>query len=680
MPRIAPFIFGLHDPGGEGLLLSTNRPGWVVVTAQASDGGGDFSGLANQGLGVIVRLNNGYGSDGTIPVAAQYDGFAAACANYVANSQGANIWIIGNETNTAWERPGNQDGNGGEAITPDKYAQCFAKCRAAIRGAPGHIDDLIAPAPPGPWNTQTAYPGNPSGDWIQYFKDILTQCSKLGAPPSAIALHTYTHGFDAALIAGEQMEGAFPNNHHNFRAYRDFMAVIPPALQSVPVFITETQPADPDWWQNRNIGWVQAAYAEINQWNAVAANQPIMALCLFRWQKGDDRWSISDKPAVQNDFRAALQNDYRTRMPFVRTQPKTQPQPQPQPVAAGWYPQAVQRPITLANYDVGRSGHPVTAIVLHIAAGPLTAVFPTFNNPGHQASAHFCIGKDGTVEQYVSITDTAYAVGMRYQNGRWYNPRGVLSKPSWQDLQPPYNPNLYTVSIEHEGQPDDQWTPQMYQANNALLQWLAAQLSITYVSHRTLIGHCDIDPVDRPRCPGPNVNYDQIAADANAAQANIAAIQATALEIEWMPINTDGALYKYAVGKSLGCPQTNEFPFTANGDNYVAQVFNAAITYVKVGDWGNVQQVSKPGTGAATTDPVAQAAIQAALQQIWMPINTGSALYKYAQANNLGCPQTDEFPFNAGDDYVGQVYVGGFVYVKKGQWNDLHWMPKPARP
>ena len=105
MPQLAKYIFGLHDPDGAGMMTSAGKPGWIVVSALASDPGGDFSALANQGIGVIVRLNNGYGSDGTIPDSSRYDTFAQKCAAYVASSRGAKIWVIGNETNLAVRAP-----------------------------------------------------------------------------------------------------------------------------------------------------------------------------------------------------------------------------------------------------------------------------------------------------------------------------------------------------------------------------------------------------------------------------------------------------------------------------------------------------------------------------------------------------------------------------------------------
>ncbi|MBI4789947.1 MAG: N-acetylmuramoyl-L-alanine amidase [Chloroflexi bacterium] len=685
MLQFGQFIFGMHDSGGAQLMVDAGKPGWVLVSVKATDSPGDYSTLANQGLGIIGRLNHGYESDGTIPHSAQYDAFAQRCANFVAGSRGANIWIIGNETNLAAERPGNTGGNDGEFITPDKYAQCFAKCRAAILAVAGHAQDLIAPAPPGPWNPQTTYPGNPGGDWVKYYQDILNLLAQMGAPPGALALHTYTHGFDAGLIASEdKVLPAFPNYHFHFRAYRDFLNAVPAVLRGLPVFITEAQPADPSWWQNRNIGWVRAAYAEINAWNAVAANQPIQALCLFRWDRGDDRWSISEKSAVLDDFRGALQNDYRVRMPAPVGTPPTPVKPKPKPTESGWCPFAIKRPVTENNYDVGRSGHKVKAVVLHIAAGPMTAVFPTFNNPQNLASAHFCVGKDGTIEQYVSMDDTAYGNGLKFSNGQWFNARGVVVKPTWQDLQPPHNPNLYTVSVEHDGQPQNLWTPEMYEANNRLLIWIGQQCGITYVPHRTLVGHFEINSVDRPNCPGPNVNYEQICADANAGLAGTEpptpaseAILAAASEVALLPINVESALFKFAQARGLGCPQSDETDFQIGGDAFVCQVFMGGIIYVKKGDWGNIHFTPKvEGDVAMPADATAAAAVAAAKKRAWLPINTDGALYKFAQANRLGCPQSNEFEFAVETDYLGQVFAKGFVYVKKGDWGNIKWSAK----
>jgi hypothetical protein len=80
---------------------------------------------------------------------------------------------------------------------------------------------------------------------------------------------------------------------------------------------------------------------------------------------------------------------------------------------------------------------------------------------------------------------------------------------------------------------------------------------------------------------------------------------------------------------------------------------------------------------AHAPETLEQAAQAAAQKHTWMPINTNAALYKFALANNLGYPQTDEFEFTFGaDTYVGQVYNLGIVYVKKGDWGNVQWVEK----
>lgn len=104
------YLFGLHDPGGEQLMLDAGRPGWVLFTEELGRdpnnfSGKDFTPWSNRNLGVICRLNHGYFPNGTIPNSAFYEDFARRCANYVANSPGCKIWIIGNEMNFDIERP-----------------------------------------------------------------------------------------------------------------------------------------------------------------------------------------------------------------------------------------------------------------------------------------------------------------------------------------------------------------------------------------------------------------------------------------------------------------------------------------------------------------------------------------------------------------------------------------------
>ncbi len=318
-----PYIFGMHDRGGAHLMVQKGKPGWVLVTeALGADpdnhSGSNYTDLVNQGLSVIVRLNYGYAYDGTLPPSHLYANFAVRCGNFVAASPGCHIWIVGNETNLANERPGGRDG---EKITPALYADCYRKCRDEIRRRPDHTTDQVVVAPVAPWNIETPYPGNPSGDWVQYFADIL---HLLGGEVDAIGLHTYTHGQDPNFVTSDATMGnpAFQKYHYHFRAYRDFMAAIPETLRDRPVYITETDENDP--WKPDNTGWVRNAYREIHDWNQNPDNQPIQALILYRWiiadpNSEDDRgWAIVDKPGVQDDFRCAMDHEYRVLLPRVK--------------------------------------------------------------------------------------------------------------------------------------------------------------------------------------------------------------------------------------------------------------------------------------------------------------------------------------------------------------------------
>ena len=284
----SPYIFGLHEPGGEYIMAEAGRRGWIVFTEAVGSDPNDTSGKnfrpwSDQGYGILCRINNGYGSGGTIPVSSRYPDFARRVANFVAASRGCKIWVIGNEPNHAQERPQLPSG-AMQVITPTLYAQCYRLCRDAIHAVPGHADDLVLVAAVAPWNVQTKYPTNETGNWITYFGDILRLVGPTGC--DGIALHTYTHGSDPALVTSRAtMNPPFQNLYFNFLAYQNFMAAIPASMRSLPVYITETDQDVP--WLDENNGWVKAAYAEINRWNQAPATQKIRSLVLYRWPRLD---------------------------------------------------------------------------------------------------------------------------------------------------------------------------------------------------------------------------------------------------------------------------------------------------------------------------------------------------------------------------------------------------------
>lgn len=308
-PCESEFIYGLHDPGGEWIMEQAGVKGWILFTeAIGADpnnrDGRDYSSYCARGFGIISRLNNGYHPGGTIPHSSQYAAFAQRCANLVQSSRGCHIWIIGNEMNYGIERPG---GPGGEVITPTMYADVYRRCREAIHRVAPDAQVLVGAV--APWNIETKYPGNPSGNWVQYFSDILQALGPQNC--DGFALHTYTHGDDPALITSDaRMDPPFQKLHYHFPAYQDFLGAVPSNMRRLPCYITESNQGDIPW-TNVNRGWIQRAYDEINRWNSQPGNQVIRSLILYRWpQVPGDQWGIQGKENVIADFKAALPKRY----------------------------------------------------------------------------------------------------------------------------------------------------------------------------------------------------------------------------------------------------------------------------------------------------------------------------------------------------------------------------------
>ncbi len=437
------FLFGIHDFGGEDHMRAARKQGWIVFSEVVGHDpndltGKDYSSLSRQGLGVIVCLNNGHFPQGTLPLSSEYANFARRCANFVAASKGCSRWVIGNEMNYAIGRPSTAsalesrkhfgDAPAGdptlrslperfsallnatdraaaqevredeELITPQLYANCYGMCRQAIHGLEGHEDDQVLVGAVAPWNTQTVYPGNPNGDWIKYFQDILLQCGASGC--DGITLHTFTHGANPTLILDNSRLPDFPQHHCHFQAYRDFMHAIPVNMRHLPVYVTETDQSGP--WENVNRGWIQSAYAEIDRWNRQNA-QKIQAMVLYRWPQLD-RWHIKGKGGVIEDFRAALRHDYRWNVeaelsrPEPRewqqfdSQPDRQQDPQPEPRAARRPAEAVEEPPEVEVTEEMRMGRGMVYRVQWLKGRPPSPLYP-----GQRVSFPVTVKNIGTI-------------------------------------------------------------------------------------------------------------------------------------------------------------------------------------------------------------------------------------------------------------------------------------------
>ncbi len=338
------WIFGIHGAGAAEtedfrfLFQGTGRRGWVLFTESIGRHPDNLQpnealrqklwDWARSGFGVVIRLNYGYEPAGTLPESQYYGDFAATCRRWVElylkrpevpPSHYTWVITIGNEQNNVREHPGGL-ADPREHITPQLYARAFNLAYRAIKEVlpnatviPGAVD----PYNTTPWVRLGGIRYRP----LTYFKEMLDGIVAL----DGFALHTYTHGpvvdyithlrvfTDWPLVPGTEHE-----HYYDFQAYRPFIEAIPAKWRDKPVYITETNHwtvnpdgTGPNGWINRNIGWVQAAYAEIHRWNSTPHAQQIHCLLLYRWQ--GDEWEIRTKDQIQEDFRQALRNDYRWR-------------------------------------------------------------------------------------------------------------------------------------------------------------------------------------------------------------------------------------------------------------------------------------------------------------------------------------------------------------------------------
>jgi hypothetical protein len=145
-------------------------------------------------------------------------------------------------------------------------------------------------------------------------------------------------------------------------------------------------------------------------------------------------------------------------------------------------------------FTPGRQGHTIKYIVIHTLLDSLQGGINCFYDPGkwcrdprtkkpREVSAHYLIGKDGSITQMVHEGDTAWHAG------------------NWQY-------NLESIGIEHEGFVEDpNWaTEEMYQASARLVRYLVDKYGIPL---ENIIGHNQVpDPEEPGKYGGKENHYD----------------------------------------------------------------------------------------------------------------------------------------------------------------------------
>ena len=141
------------------------------------------------------------------------------------------------------------------------------------------------------------------------------------------------------------------------------------------------------------------------------------------------------------------------------------------------------------NHFVGDL-HDVVALVLHTVVGTIGSCDSRFTDPASQVSAHYCVGLDGTIHQYVDEV-----IG----NGAWAN--GVLEPGNrWEPLFGSENPNHRTISVETEDNGHPVTEPVTEAQFDAVAALFRTVIQPVWPSITHLVAHCAISPQTRT-CP-----------------------------------------------------------------------------------------------------------------------------------------------------------------------------------
>jgi N-acetyl-anhydromuramyl-L-alanine amidase AmpD len=164
-----------------------------------------------------------------------------------------------------------------------------------------------------------------------------------------------------------------------------------------------------------------------------------------------------------------------------------------------------QRPLTSGSYWTDYRDR--VAIVDHIMQGNIAGSEARFNNKAQQVSAHFGVGRDGRVVQWVSMNCSAWANGILEDGYDVTIP--WLLECATKDI----NPNRRTISIEHEGDTGDSLTPAQYEATLELHIYIIQHWPTIKPSRKTIVPHRAISPKSKPFCPGTGFPFDKLIAE-----------------------------------------------------------------------------------------------------------------------------------------------------------------------
>ena len=154
----------------------------------------------------------------------------------------------------------------------------------------------------------------------------------------------------------------------------------------------------------------------------------------------------------------------------------------------------------------GRNGHVPHIIVLHVSGGTWTSNRNWLMNPAAPASYNRYVRRDG--QEVIFVPD---------ENAAWAH--GRINRPTTRALKAAnINPNLYSLSLCREGHNHHEPTPEQYATMLRIIREWTMKYDIS-ADRTTIIGHNEIDSVNRAFCPGSGWPWTKLMQDLLAIPA-----------------------------------------------------------------------------------------------------------------------------------------------------------------
>jgi N-acetylmuramoyl-L-alanine amidase len=232
------------------------------------------------------------------------------------------------------------------------------------------------------------------------------------------------------------------------------------------------------------------------------------------------------------------------------------------------------------NFTPGRKTYTPIAIVIHIMEGSLEGTDSWFKSTESVVSAHYGIGINGEVHQYVLETDSAWHAGR-------------VNAPTWSLIKPAgngayINPNYYTIGIEHEGNENTDWSDATYQSSSAMIRDIAQRWSIP-IDRQHIIGHHEIYSLKA--CPGTKVDFNKLISMASGTPVPLGPVASGVNKVQGAGKVTTSARVNIRLQPNTTEPIANVVPgniqlaydgYTNNGESVSG---NSKWYYTNEGNW-----------------------------------------------------------------------------------------------